>query len=512
MNRLIAVFLIFFLVPTYVYALDFETIIVPEGDVEALVEAIDAANNAGHSQLTIVELSGEYIITNVTELPPIAGWVRLVGPARLRGVGSIYSTLQGDKYGPKQLFHVMPRRELEIISIEFKDFSLNHSEQALFVNEGMLYFYNVQFTNVSTEIACGDDECTPHMPIVINHNRNYDGYPNLRFYGTTFLNSGFIGSGVYSSGGILNNLGYAEFHESQIILNRANWLTPLENNHLLGVFNTSFLYESDDANQPVALIVRDKGSSEIANSVLSGFSDRSCDSVRSLGHNLIDSDTCGWSSNGDVTGWSGKLLSKPVNLNRQGISIQIPTNVLIPEPYDTANYNGDPEWCLLSDVLNHAREGRLIPLPPGEKYVAAKCSRGAVEVDKIGLSDGGINGLYYNPDADGHYIQIQQTDYLTLVIWNTYDELGNQAWVFGTGQLSADGKTVTAETYINRNVAVTPGSSTPEVEAEYWGTMKVEINSCMEGSMTYETSIPEFASGSFPIKRLAFVKQVGCYE
>lgn len=132
------------------------------------------------------------------------------------------------------------------------------------------------------------------------------------------------------------------------------------------------------------------------------------------------------------------------------------------------------------------------------------------------LSDGGITGLYFNPDDDGHYVSILETKYNTLVIWNTFDEDGNQVWIYGVGQLE-DGRIVEAESYINRGLGFSDGDLSG-LRVIPWGTLEVRMDSCLEGTVYYETRLPEFgadqypARGEFPIERLAFSKQIGCEE
>lgn len=126
-----------------------------------------------------------------------------------------------------------------------------------------------------------------------------------------------------------------------------------------------------------------------------------------------------------------------------------------------------------------------------------------------GLADGGINGLYYNPEADGHYLYILETDFTTLVVWTTFDADGKQAWVYGTGELE-NGKSVIADTYINRNGGYSINGEIVESEVEHWGWLEVDMTSCLAGSVAFHSDLPEFGSGQFPIERLAFVKQMGC--
>ena len=99
----------------------------------------------------------------------------------------------------------------------------------------------------------------------------------------------------------------------------------------------------------------------------------------------------------------------------------------------------------------------------------------------------------------------------TLIVWTTFDQDGNQAWVYGTGEL-VEGRSVIAETYINRNGGFSlDGEITPS-EAEFWGTLEVDMTSCAKGLVRYTSQLPAFGSGQFPVERLAYVKQLGCVD
>jgi len=67
------------------------------------------------------------------------------------------------------------------------------------------------------------------------------------------------------------------------------------------------------------------------------------------------------------------------------------------------------------------------------------CDSGAYEFggDSGQISETGMSGLFYNPPNDGHYVTIQRLHNDTaLVIWNTFDENGTPAWLYGVGDVS----------------------------------------------------------------------------
>jgi hypothetical protein len=51
-----------------------------------------------------------------------------------------------------------------------------------------------------------------------------------------------------------------------------------------------------------------------------------------------------------------------------------------------------------------------------------------------------------------------------------------------------------------------------DVEAEPWGELQVDMESCTKGLVAYRSTLPKFGSGQFPIERLAYVKQLGCVD
>lgn len=181
--------------------------------------------------------------------------------------------------------------------------------------------------------------------------------------------------------------------------------------------------------------------------------------------------------------------------------------------------------CQEVDPNAHDFSTLVGPLAPGEylvfftqllqgkvPYQAAESSFSVAEVSAdVSLSPGGINGFYYNPSADGHYVYVLETDFTTLLVWNTFDSEGNHAWVFGTGKLN-NGISVVADTYINRSDGYSAATGPVGLATEHWGWIQVELTSCWDGIVRYQSELPEFGSGQFPIRRLAFAKQIGCAE
>src|SRR5690606_33022273 len=117
---------------------------------------------------------------------------------------------------------------------------------------------------------------------------------------------------------------------------------------------------------------------------------------------------------------------------------------LIPGAASSLIDSADANWC--------PEDG--LPIVDGNGDGTAVCDRGAWEYLPSGLSDGGANGLYFDPSQNGHYVYVLDNDYNTRVMWTTFDRSGNQAWVFAIGDL-AGGRSMIADAYINENGELT---------------------------------------------------------
>lgn len=131
--------------------------------------------------------------------------------------------------------------------------------------------------------------------------------------------------------------------------------------------------------------------------------------------------------------------------------------------------------------------------------------------DLYGLSNGGANGLYFDPTNNGHYVYVLDNNSNTLVVWNTFDVNRRQAWVLAIGTL-VNGRSMTADAYINESGKLTENGPIGANLDRYWGTIQLDLTSCEGGTFSFSSELPNFTSGEFYIRRLAFVKQLGCEE
>lgn len=496
MKKVIFVIALLALSSAPVYAKIFRVIDVPKGNVTALKAEIAAANELAETHETTLILSGDYRFGPDDVLPDIVATLGLRGAARLLGGGTSGVSYSGDGKGPSKLFIIRPGGFLRLDNIEIGDFSLNHEGEGLIVNRGTLHLEEVQIRNVNTVHFCVK-WCTPSMTAIVNESGG-----EARFYRVSLINVGIAANDWVALVGFLLNRGDALITNSQLYLDNPDSRTSIRNDGTMQVHSSSFLYrDRGEVSAPPLFGGDNPGDLQVLNSLVAGFDGESCRFAHSVGYNLHDSPDCGWASKGDLVGIPAGVIWQPVNAHWLFSRDQnrILKNAIVPMAASPAVDSANDDWCVSASLL---RDGRI----RGEG-----CDRGAVETRKILLGEGGINGLFFNPDADGHYLQILQTDFLVLVVWNTFDLDGNHVWVYGTGEL-IDGRSVIAETYINNDVLVLPGQSAPDAETTYWGTLEVELTSCQSGHVSFNSVDPAFGSGQFPIERLASVKQLGCVD
>ena len=145
---------------------------------------------------------------------------------------------------------------------------------------------------------------------------------------------------------------------------------------------------------------------------------------------------------------------------------------------------------------------------------ATNCDAGAYESGGgLGLvTSNGMNGIYYVPGiANGHYVSVQRIhdNNDVMVFWDTFDSNGNPAWIFGVGTLTSD-RHIHVSMYRNLGGVLQPGGPATGAKSSAWGTVDIDLTSCSAAQFSYQSSLPEFGSGQFPLTRLAFESAINC--
>ena len=143
-----------------------------------------------------------------------------------------------------------------------------------------------------------------------------------------------------------------------------------------------------------------------------------------------------------------------------------------------------------------------------------RCDSGAYEFGggqgKLAVS--GTTGLYFNHANNGHYVTVQRVfDDNALVIWNTFDENGKPAWVYGVGAING-GSIHVDQVAENLGGILQPGGAVSGVTPTLWGTFDLDVSSCYAATLNYHSVLPQFGSGTVHLERLAFVTGLDCSQ
>ncbi len=137
-----------------------------------------------------------------------------------------------------------------------------------------------------------------------------------------------------------------------------------------------------------------------------------------------------------------------------------------PDPDNTSNFGGawnvypffDNGMVLISDV----NRGVFIVKPRLQAVTEIKNHH---------------SGLWYNPEQDGHGLNIIVLDNNRMIIyWYTYDNDGNQIWLLGSG--SFENGLATLSVISTNNALFPPNFDADDVEVTEWGIFEIEFEGC----------------------------------
>lgn len=205
------------------------------------------------------------------------------------------------------------------------------------------------------------------------------------------------------------------------------------------------------------------------------FSDNSCGYNAATDHIVTDAGLADFGTHGGVVGTLALNFNSP------------------------ARYAGLAANCTANDARGVARG-------------SAHCDAGAYEFGggygQLGAS--GMSGAYYDAAHDGHYVTVQNLDNgNAVVIWNTFNQQGRPAWVYGVG--TVNGRTIhVANVSQNLDGVLQPGGNVIGSKETAWGSFDFTISDCLTATLSYNSTNPLFGSGSVSFTRIAFVSGLDC--
>ncbi len=432
-----------------------EDIYISGGDSEALQEAIDAANTP-NSQVTI-HLEAGQVFESIPRLR------RFEGNLRIEGNGVVFGS--ADSWNGVIPDAVNVGGEVTITGATFID---AHTLGCSFiVNRGSLSLERVTFSNISGLVNQKFIKCDTTQ-FLLNEGS------------ATLLNVTIIGNEISLQGSVIRSVSGAYTNISHLTvvettLNRASTGTILRAavGGPISVSNSIILAEGQ--------FYPDGTTYDLI----------PCDGpIIDNGGNFASTDECGPS-------WmliDRASLGQTVEKGHDAWVIPLLGDSIAKEA-------GNSDYC---EKLDGRGFERGVFCDSGS-YEAMASNHGGE------LGRGGISGFYYTPDSDGNYIQVQRAyDGNVIVIWNTFDRSGAQAWINGVGRYQNG--LVEAKAYINLGGVLQPGAGASASMVTDWGTLKVTAHNCNEITVEYDSTDPSFGSGVFKATRLAYVHDLGCSE
>ena len=284
---------------------------------------------------------------------------------------------------------------------------------------------------------------------------------------------------------------YNDVNATMTLRNVTAWRGSVDNAGSLAIFNSTLREEPVFTRSGYTSI-------QLANSVVVPEGSAVCPivgtHVQSLGGNVL-AGTCAWALSTDRRSSGDSAGLGPLQDNG---GLGVPT--FAPTSSSIVRGVGLAANCEPVDARGLARP-------------AGACDAGAVQFDEAKyLGSGGMNGTWYDHTANGHYVTIQRVhdDDTALVIWNTFDRNGDQAWIYGVGHVT--GKHIHIEMSQNLGGRLQPGGAPTGSSVHAWGTVDIDLASCTSGALRYQSPLATFGSGQFPLDRLAYVSAFGCVD
>jgi hypothetical protein len=131
----------------------------------------------------------------------------------------------------------------------------------------------------------------------------------------------------------------------------------------------------------------------------------------------------------------------------------------------------------------------------------------------VGVPLAGVSGSWFNPEQPGHGWIVQILDNGgVLVVWFVYSPEGEQAWIIA----SADAGAVTESGFVLDAALITEGGvfgpnfDPANVQRIPWGTLSFQFDSCTSGTMSYDSTLAGYGSGSHFMSRLSNLAGARC--
>lgn len=145
----------------------------------------------------------------------------------------------------------------------------------------------------------------------------------------------------------------------------------------------------------------------------------------------------------------------------------------------------------------------------------AQCSGARALTDSGGRALPGLrsrSGNWFVPGRSGEGWFIEDLpDGRMLVYWFTYDPAGNQLWLTGVGQRSADNR-LGVDAYVTRGTRFGAAFDASAVRQERWGRIEFDFGGCNTAAVRYAADAAAYGSGAYTSARVTALAGAPCID
>lgn len=122
------------------------------------------------------------------------------------------------------------------------------------------------------------------------------------------------------------------------------------------------------------------------------------------------------------------------------------------------------------------------------------------------------SGSWFDPAHNGEGWQVEELpDGRAQVYWFTYDAAGEQAWMIGVSPTSGARMTI-AQGFRPVGARFGAAFDPAQVQAQPWGSLELELTSCLSGAARYVSTQPGFGSGTLAASRITMPAGAVCLD
>ncbi len=152
------------------------------------------------------------------------------------------------------------------------------------------------------------------------------------------------------------------------------------------------------------------------------------------------------------------------------------------------------------------QSGRLDDFVPTTQIAGIGCQIDNVQLPPLAF----VSGTWFDPSHNGEGFTIHVLpDGRVIMYWYTFDSEGNQFWLIGVGTVGADNRIVFNNVRTSSGGRFGNDFDPDDVAPSPWGTVVFELG-CDSGTVTYDSSDPEFGSGTLNLVKLTNIAGIAC--